>query len=80
VVGSREELRGIRDEILEDPGDQSDVQMGTGARPITDRVRPGDSQNVQLQEDGQQRFVGQLLWNVFDFMTFGAFGKKKAPK
>ena len=76
----RRKLSGIRDEILDDPGDQSDIQMETGARSITNRVRPSDSQNVQLQEDGQQRFVGQLLWNVFDFVTFGAFGKKKAPK
>lgn len=39
-----------------------------------------DGLNVQLREDGQQKFVGALLWDFVDLITFGAFEKKKQPK
>lgn len=35
---------------------------------------------VLLQEQGQQKFLGNLLWDAFNLVTFGAFEKKKAKR
>ena len=65
-MGNLERLKGIRDEVLEPMGYENG--------------RPKDTLDLQLREDGQQKFVGALLWDVVDLLTFGALEKKKQPK
>ena len=42
------------------------------------RNRPVDHAAVQLNEQGQ--FIGTVLWDTFDVMTFGAFESKNNKK
>lgn len=37
-------------------------------------------QKQQAAEGAQQKFIGNLLWDAFDLITFGAFEKRGAQK
>lgn len=70
-MGHLERLKGIRDELL-----PPTVEPGQ----IRQFHEPVDGMNLQLREDGKQEFVGDLLWDIVDVLTFGVLEKKKPPK
>ena len=41
---------------------------------------PSPADQVLLQQQGQQKFIGNLFWDAINLITFGAFEKKKEPK
>lgn len=54
----------------------------TSAATINDdkAVEALPTDQVLLQEQGQQKFLGNLVWDAFNLITFGAFEKKKTKK
>ena len=47
---------------------------------ITAESPSSPTDQVLLQQQGQQQFLGNLLWDAFNLITFGAFEKKKEKK
>ena len=70
---------------MKDTIERIETRLGMGSANVSgngsvalDRSSPADQ--VLLQQQGQQKFIGNLLWDAFNLITFGAFERKPTSK